>query len=303
MNSSYAQNIDIYEVSAFEISNGKQIGFASLSENYQISFQPDSLVISDFSETEMEDHKYFLLEKEYRNTFLQNLKIAETDSVFIFDYVSCQITSAQVNSLKVVAILNEVAFGYSDQPYMIGFELDISPFKHLEIQYGPPFVYVGKENPFVKNSIKPIIWKKKNPDKLTTNKIKPITDSLIVACGVSNYVLGDYYIFKGYGFLYYSQEITRPKTNLLGRSFIIEDSLTHKIVYSKAEFHSEGTYIPDITIDSLKEGEYGYQFTGMLFENKPPVVFGLFHDLYWCSSIKFLSLKEKPIIIKCDNRN
>ena len=55
---------------------------------------------------------------------------------------------------------------------------------------------------------------------------------------------------------------------------------------------------------SNKNNEYNNRvWTGEIFKNKPPIIFGLVGAQYRCPTIDFISETEPPIRISCDSRD
>lgn len=300
-----AQDIQIYQVNLYSNNTKGLVGFTSLSQNYHISTHPDSLAIPDISGLESEDLMFITLRDNFRNTFLHKLKIAETDTLFIFDYVTGNIIKHEVKSLKVIAvesIYNVNALGFRESPsFHIGFELDVTPMRHIQIHHSVPFVYVGKENPFAKGQIKPIIWKPCSSFKYLGNNIKHYNDSLLSKHGINDSLRGKCYEFSAFGHHYFTQEIGNTKSEITGRSYIIKNDISQEIIYCKAYFKGDSSSPSDIIVNGIRKDEFSFQYTGILFKDKGPVIIGL-EFTYDCNKIEFLSPKEKTIIIKCDSR-
>ncbi|OOV49996.1 hypothetical protein B1J94_03585 [Leptospira kirschneri serovar Grippotyphosa] len=64
-------------------------------------------------------------------------------------------------------------------------------------------------------------------------------------------------------------------------------------------FYSLHTGSTFVDLDSVR---WRRQWTGKMFKNRPPVIFGFFYEDYKCEVIDFLKLPKSGILISCDNR-
>ena len=160
------KDLNLFYLWEWDGSKGKNTYFVSLSDIYVLSENPDSLAIPNFLDEgrDKEGLSYFELIYIYRKRFLTNTKIAEEDSLFIFDYSTNALRSFQIKSLKVVAHSNIYEDASScpcnQYDYMIGFELNRNIFDEGEKNSIHKLVYVGKKSPFFIGGMKPIVWQK-----------------------------------------------------------------------------------------------------------------------------------------------
>lgn len=169
------------------------------------------------------------------------------------------------------------------------------------------FVYVGNNNPFVREKIKPILWKKVNDDLFPKN-VKPFNPN-----GYEKYpkrTVGTFK-FETDSLLYFVQSkiLTDDSKSgvwdFQGRHFVVINKKDLTVAYEQSGaimYDSDwgNYYLPekDITPDSRY-----FQWTGAIFKNKPPIIYFNDGHPFGCPSIYFLDSKELPIEIGCDNRH
>jgi hypothetical protein len=294
----FAQDLFIYSLDVYEKDKNNIFAFTSLSDNYVLNTHPDSLAIPNFQEIPEKDAEYFALDSTYRNRFLRKLQIAENDTVFVYNYAVNEIKSFSVKSLNVVARLN--IYGpdkpYSQFDYMIGFELNSQWLKGLDNYFANSLVYVGKTNPFILNQLKPIVWKKTDPKNLPNISLHA-TDAKNLR--QSKTTKGKAYTFQMDGLTYFAQEFVKGGKTTIRRLLVTDQN--KKIVFDRMLYEHESASLAPLnfTQPDLETN----QWTGKLFQNKPPVLFGFEYVSFGCPSILFLKSTEKDIYLSCDNRH
>jgi len=297
------QDLDLYRLLDLEVNTNLKFGFASLSDNYPLSEHPDSLAIPNLCDMKEEDMKYFKLSSKYRKRFLSKTKILETDTVFVYDYSSNIFLSFPVKNLNIVAYLN-VYSSPDDCPcsqgesrcdqydYMIGFEISKNFLKGLGYFYSDVLVYVGKENPFVQGQMKPIVWNKINSDDFPVAKANFQT----------NATKNNTYLYESNEFRYFVQDYVRDRDI---RHLLVVDIKNDKVVAERIYGIRELSMPAPLNFGINNENyvEFISQWTGKLFKNKPPVVFGFEWVGFGCESITLLDSTEGDIWINCDNRH
>jgi len=73
-------------------------------------------------------------------------------------------------------------------------------------------------------------------------------------------------------------------------------------IYDFVLYPSEGGSFAPIVKKGDKEKDY-HQFTGKIFKDKPPVIFGFMYVSFGCPGVHVLDKKIKRIRILCDNRH
>jgi hypothetical protein len=296
-----AQELKIFELMYYEKDSTQSLAFISLSDVYDLSVHPDSLAIPDLSEIGIEDSKkfeYIKLDEKYRKRFLSKTKISETDIVFIYDYSHDVLMSFTVKNLNIVACLNVYGadWPYSQEDYMIGFEINKKYLTGFGKYPSNTLVYVGKENPFVQGQVKHVVWKKIESKNFPVSAISSEdTTELNKYLIKGRYVTGNAYKYEKDGLQYFIQDILRLTDDwIFAKRLIVIDLKTKETVFKKNYFDSEGeSFAP---LDN--------QWTGKLFKNKPSVIFGFMWISFGCPGITFLdSAKKEDIYINCDNRH
>lgn len=297
------QDIDL-ESGLFDLQseNGnEQMGFISLSDIYPLSEHPDSLAIPDVSGKPFDSIRCFKLDKEYRKRFLAETGISENDRVFIYDYAANVLVSFWVKKLNVVANLNGYASEedapFSQFDYMIGFEIDRNLLKGIKDKYfNNTIVFVGAKNPFVRGALKRVMWKKIEKKQFPLSKMSKKT--LLLPKG---YKHGGSYTFTKDSLQYYVQDFSQEYW-VVARRLLVIHSKTGEVIFERVYELSEGTGMAPLNNTNPDVGN-DIQWTGILFKNKAPVLFGIQYFSFSCPEISFLDKKEKDIYINCDNRH
>ncbi|MEO5642167.1 MAG: oxidoreductase [Bacteroidia bacterium] len=301
-----AQELILYNVTVFETGK-KNIGFISLSDKYLLSEHPDSLAIPDLEEKGIDSAQYFKLKGTYRQRFFSGTKIKETDKVFIYDYSADLLLSFPLNELDVVACLNIYRdandWPYSQYDYMIGFAIDTNLLKGMGNYFSYTLVAIGKENPFVKGKIAPVIWKKTGAENFPAWIKNTKRDAALREYGYNEYTEGDVYTFEAKGFQYFTRDILNTNGQIFARQLVVINSKTKAAVCENVYFESESASLAPLNTGKITAENPGVQWTGKLFRKKPPVIFGFEYQSFGCPGISFLDLSENDIYINCDNRN
>ena len=288
----YAQEIMLFNISD---SNDKTI-FISLSDIYRLSEHPDSLAIPEES---IDEH--FTLDSKYRKRFLSKTKIAESDKVFLYDYVQNKLLSFTVKNLDVVANISPYESGgetpHSQYDYMIGFEID-KKLTHVFGDYANEIlVAVGKKNPFAEKQLTAIAWKKINSKEFPSKKI---TDEFGML--EQKYTIGESYLFKYENLDYFIQDFIRDQS-IFARRLLVVDSKTKAVFYEELFSEGESDSLAPLNFIDETETNVINQWTGKLFKNKENVIFGFEYHSFSCPYITVLSKKPAQIEINCDNRH
>ncbi len=262
------QSIDLFTLCPKDSSN---IAFVSLSDIYPLHNEDsDTLALPDIKEKGIDSAQYFILEGKYRKRFLSGTKISETDSVFVYDYSKNNLVSFLVKDLKVAAIIN-VYVSSDDWPYlpyyyMIGFEIDKKNLNGFSDYYSNALVYVGKENPFSREGLTPMVWKK-IPVKEYPSKVMKNED----AAYFQNLTKGNTYLYQKDSLHYFLQDYLDGNNQVYARRLLVLEAKTKNIIIEKNFFSSEGLSPSPL---NYEDGIID-QWTGKLFKDKPPVVLGI----------------------------
>lgn len=277
------------------------VAFVSLSDIYPLNdTASDTLALPNIEKMEKKAAKYFTLEKKYRNHFLSKTNISENDSLFVYDYAKNKLASFAIKNLKAAAWLNgyssEEDWPYPKYYYMIGFEISKQSLKGFSDYYSDVIVYAGKENPFANEPLKPIVWKK-IPGKDYPSKPMKKEDRALLKSTVA----GNTYLYNTATYQYFLQDYLDSDKIIYARRLLVTNSKTKEIIIEKLYSQSEGTSPAPLNGEN---GDHSFdQYTGKLFKNKPPVVFGFQYESFGCPAISLIDKSNEDIYIQCDNRH
>jgi hypothetical protein len=282
----------LFDYITFDIPSGQTVGFVSLSDIDRLSQHPDSIAIP------IKREEYFVLSPEYRMRFLSRTKIAESDTVFIYNYYTNTLQKIEVRKLKVAALLSGYAEAiegyYSQYAYHIGFEIDPAFIKEHEYN----FVYVGKQNPFVPGEVYPLKWEKISLDEFPSVAINSEEQSRLKE------FKEDAYKFSSADYEFFVKEFTSHDFSF-SRQLVVKSIESNKTVNVKL-FHTSD-FVENLPLNGFETTEpqlgFIFQFAGRLFKDKPPVFFGFQSHSAGCPYIYFIGDNEQRIEILCDNRH
>ncbi len=280
--------------------DSSDIAFVSLSDIYPVGDEKDTLTLPNIEKMGKEKAEYFTFEKNYRKRFLSKTNISETDSVFIYDYGKNKFVSFAVKNLKTAALLNGYSSGedwpYHNYDFMIGFEINKKHLQGFSEYYRDALVYVGKENPFAKEKLTPVDWKKINAKEFPSKPLKSEDQKT-----VKGNTIGTSYAFKTTSYNYFLQDFVDNRKILFARRLLVVDPKTKEIIIDKLYSQSEGTSPTPL---NYEEGpDVINQWTGKLFKNKPQVVFGFLYESFGCPGISIIDKSNEEIYLQCDNRH
>lgn len=278
-------------------------GFISLSDIDPLSENEDSLAIPDVSSWLYDEAKYFKLDAEYRKRFLARTKISENDRVFIYNYSSDLLVSVPVKELKVVVYLSvyvdEREAPFSQMDYHIGFEVNWNLLKGFDTEYfAYTLVSVGKENPFIKGKMKPVKWKKMDVKSFPLAKMSGKNKARVKKLTVGKTTA---YSYTRDSLSYFMREMFE-KESPVSRCVLVLNNQTDQLVFERIYEESEGTGLAPL--NGTNSGFDGVnQWSGQLFKNRPPVLFGFQYYSFGCPEISFLKKGVQDVYINCDNRH
>ena len=291
------------------------VAFVSLSDIYPYNvswsdiypYKPKKVIIPKKSGDEYNKLSYTILDK-YRENFLTNLKLHETDNLYLHDYLTGKTITLPVKDLKAVARIN-VYQDESDTPfdfmnYMLGFDIPLNKIK-LSKDLGFVLVSIGAQNPFTNEALQVLTWKK--IDQSMFPKTTKSVDKYIIKNFAEHYydlAIGDTYLSEAYGYRYYMQDRLHDNDSIDNdsifiRRLIIVEPETNQVVLDTFYVNSESTVLTSFENDqkNFKRG-----MTGKLFVDTPLVIFGLGGSaVFGCNSIEVIGNQYIPI--NCDNRH
>jgi hypothetical protein len=296
-----AQEIPVFIVNQYEINEHKAVGLISLSDIYPYSEHPDSLAIPNTEAFESDSLSYIHLDSMYRERFLLRTNISESDSVFIYDYASNASASFSVKDLNLAACLNVYA-SEDDRPftqfsYMIGFVIDTAILQGYSLYNIHTLVGIGNENPFIKGQMKPVKWK-----QIRANEFPELPSAIKENIGFYRLTRGNSYKAETAEFQYFITDLLIDSM-LNSRHLWVIDNHSYIVVCEKFYSDREGTSLAPLNYNNAGNENEIYQWTGSLFKNKPPVIFGFLFQSFGCPGISFLNTSVADIYIQCDNRH
>jgi len=269
-----------------------QTAFVNLSETY---FENRGANYSLLENSSIGTNDTIRFNKIQRKIFLKKMKITEADSIFIYDLDSNKTHTYKVKNLPVIACLNIYTdWGGSEDDYEFGFDLG-------KVKVGDNFVAIGNVSPFQNDRIKQIIWEPIDKKKLPVTFSPKIVNEE-ARSWFKNVIPKQAYTFSNDNFNYYIQNLEEEE-HLIGRYLVVFDASSQKKVFADIFLESEGSYLTPLNIKNNNPQSYEKQWTGRLFKDKPPVLFGLMDFSFGCSFISFLEDQEPPLRILCDNRH
>lgn len=285
-----SQDFPIYDLWYLD---DQEKGFVSISDSYWLSQHEDSLAIPETKYMHIDSAEYLQLSTPYRERFFKRTRISEEDQLFIYDYSKGIFVALDVRELNVVALLSTYTskrdWPYSQEDYRIGFEIDTVQLEGMNRYYPYSLVAVGRENPFSLKGLQKVVWKKIDATQVPTGLQSRQTVHQIENQGFLN---TNCWTYETAAYIYYLEDFQKEKWGEAKRLMVVEKGTGEKI-HEGTFFTSEGTSFAPMD----------NQWTGQLFKNQPPVIFGFQWDSFDCPGISFLSLENKVIRINCDNRH
>lgn len=299
LSSEYTESdLKIYYASPYHLdNNGVRQGFVNVSESYQnYNYDNDNPTIL-YQKSIGKDT--IQLDNNQRSKFLKRINISELDTVFVYNLSLDSIFKFKVKSLPLIACVNIYDSGGSSEgleeySYEFGFSLE-KKYKSK----GDNFTIIGKINPFQTGGVKAIVWQPIKVEDFPKKFDSSMIDKSIISR--FDYVLPkETFKFNYNNYDYYIQKL---KDDGIDHSnyLVIINTATNKIVFNDVFMSSEGSYLTPLNLKDEKP-QWG-QWTGNIFKNKPPILYGFLSQSFGCQGIRFLSKTEPPIRILCDNRH
>lgn len=279
----------IFDLYALENGSNYDI-FISLSDIYNDSLSIPSEIIQNQKTKTFADLKHFELKGIYREKLLKGTSLSETDSLFLYNYKEAKLQKFPISDLKAVANLNLYASEGDDisyYDYMIGFQLNQSESSESYTdKTNFSLAYFGKESPFSGEKLIPIHWKKTSREQFPLSlKNQQIT--------------GNTYHSKYKNLDYYLQDYNGENETSKRQLAVLKDN---KVIFTRDFTTGEGAEFTSLNF--VDHNEYNeWQWTGNLFKNKPPVIFGFVSESFGCESITFLDSSFPALYTNCDNRH
>lgn len=284
-----AQQLELYRLT---YAQDESTGFVSLSDNYRLSDHPDSLAVP-ISEINRDSVQFITLSSVYRKRFLDGTNLSEDDKVFIYNFEKEKFVELEIRNLKVIAVLSVYTtiydWPFSPYDFQIGFKIDASYLAGFSDYYSNTLVYAGRENVFIQNQLNRIEWRviesTEFPNQLISEKYASIIkEEKLELTNCHEYSMEEHN--------YYLQTFKKNGIDYAKQLVVVHKASKSKI-YERFYMISEGSsFAPD-----------NNQWTGSLFKDRPPVIFGFQYHSFGCESIPFIDTEMKENYISCDNRH
>lgn len=277
------------------IFNINPISFDSLQKGAFIPLTDMNLWNEDtwpLAETFYENHdiksdKIQTLSQKDREEFLNLIQIKESDSIFIYNMLLDSVFTFQVDKTDLIRKQNAY-FGID-----IAFKIIDLDFESMGYFYWNSFVSIGSSNPFQTGNVHQIVWQEVDKSEFPMGIKVPINENW-----ENNYSAGETYLFATKDLEYLIQDLEILKGMPEGRHLIVRNKKTKEIVLNKAYMDTESTGLSQL----ISEFENN-QWTGEIFKNKHPMIYGFLWISFGCPSIDFIGNDEPSVIIYCDNRH
>lgn len=298
--------LDIYTIYDVDhAKGGEQVAFVSLSDTHYLSEHPDSLPIPDISEKPYDSIQYFKLTGKYRKRFLEGTNVSEDDKLFLYNYATGKQKSFTVKQLTVAACIN-VYSSENDMPfqpyyYEFGFGIDsvlVTEF-NTDGYFENVLVYVGKESPFTGEPLDLIKWKKVDNSQFPEMKMGAETAEELKGSKLKETYVGtidslDFFVQEGTKVVYeYENQV---------RHIVVLNNKTKEVVFERGFVESEGIGMAPLNLLNLDYPDE-LQWTGRLFKDRSPVIFGFLYHSFDCERIAFIGGEQNEFPINCDNRH
>ena len=283
-------NFHVFDLYSME-NTGKYDIFVSMSDIYNDSLAIPNDIIENQKTKTFAELKHFELTGIYREKLLKGTSLSETDTLFLYNYRDAKLQKFPVHDLKSVANLDlytSEGEEISHYNYMVGFELnqpEISQDVAMD-KTNYSLATFGKSNPFSGEKVVPVHWQKTSHEKfpLALKNEKNLENT---------------YQAKFENLIYYIQDY-KGEYGISKRLLAVVKN--NKVIFAKTYKTGEGAEFNPLNF--INNNEYNdWQWTGKLFKNKPPVIFGFVSESFGCPSITFLDHSYPEFYIDCDNRH
>lgn len=272
-------------------------GFISISEIYPLGNYPDSIVIPAQYLNDGGAKRKVELKGKFRQHLLNSTNIKESDQVNVYAYKRNKIYTFKVKDLNTLAILtpyDDISGAKQPYDYMFGFEVNPNSIPSAE-DY---LVTIDDHNTFSENTFKPIFWEQVDSSCFPLiNKTNSLDNPL------NKYISGKTYAYFSDHYNYFVQDVRKKNPGTIARHLVIVSRIDNSILVNRYYRDTESTSLHALNSIEKQDHESLNQWTGILFKDYPPVIFGFLHHSFGCPSIDFIQQPNNAIYINCDNRH
>ena len=289
-------NILLYQISVSYIDSKGEV-YVAPSDFYEI----DSL---DLPIREMQKRlsqgkkiqQYIILDDKYKKRIFEKTNYAPSDTIFVYNYSKNILKKYPITNLRTVAYINISNENKIDiKNCKIGFELAYDPYDISEEEsriYWEAYAYIGKENPFVENQMKPMTWVKIDKEKF------PLPYTIIH----EEYYWDNTYRYEDQEVICYLRDFCINKYEIFNnkRYLVVLDAKTKRII--KTAFWEENELLE---LDSpYDRDDLSFAVSiGRLLKNRPITICGLNYRYFQCLPIVFLDQQYSDLDNFCDKWN
>lgn len=291
-------NILLYQINVISLDSGGQI-YVSPSDFYEI----DSL---DLPIREMQKRlsqgkkiqQYIVLDDKYKKRIFEKTNYAPNDTIFVYNYSKNILKKYPITDLRTVAYIhiNSDENKIDIKECEIGFELAYDPDDISQEEsriYWEAYAYIGKENPFVENQMKPMAWVKIDKEKF------PLPYTIIH----EEYYWGNTYRYEDQEVICYLRDfrINEGYEKFHDKRYLVVlDAKTKRII--KTAFWEESELL---VFDSpYDRDDLSFSVSiGQLLKNRPITICGLNYRYFQCLPIVFLDQQYSDLDNFCNKWN
>ena len=291
-------NILLYQISVSYIDSNGEV-FVSPSDFYEI----DSL---DLPIREMQKRlsqgkkiqQYIVLDDKYKKRIFEKTNYSPSDTIFVYNYEKNILKKYPITDLRTVAYIhiNSDENKIDIKKCKIGFELAYDPDDISQEEsriYWEAYAYIGKENPFVENQMKPMAWVKVDKEKF------PLPYTIIH----EEYYWGNTYRYEDQEVICYLRDfhINEGYEKFHDKRYLVVlDAKTKRII--KTAFWEESELL---VFDSpYDRDDLSFSISiGRLLKNRPITICGLNYRYFQCLPIVFLDQQYSDLNNFCDKWN
>lgn len=283
----------------------EKVAYIRLSGSYRYIEHQDSLIVSSDYLGEYTFPGYHYLEGEYRRRFLQNVRIQETDHVFIYNYRTDQLHTYPVKDLRLLTHINLYQINsradrkITQYAYVAGLSLEgkwlnANMYEVIGTEEIGTLVYIGEQNPFQRGKLQSMMW-----EEIDSTLFPNIPEDSAHQEEMLHSPEKKTFRYIQNQLAYYVQ------VDLVGGGRHLVVVSDDKVLFHSLFRESEGTsFSPMYLKGQIPEYETDLtQWAGSLFKNEAPVMLGLFYHSFGCPGIFVLDGSGDRIRINCDNRH
>ena len=278
--------------------------FISISEVYTIGENPklDQLILEERpSDTTLA----FLLQDSLKNAILETINSSPSDSLFLYSTYRDTFLAFPLAQLDLYAIADQYATERTSHDlgdYHLAFTVAPSHIQYHGDEFWNYWASIGTESPFQTGQRVQLAFQPIDSAQFPYHHL-PAQDSLWLATYAARYPV-EVYRDQNSPHDYYVIEF-RAKSQSLpsARYMLILDQSTDTLLFRSAAGYSENAPFEYLSVPAkAAQGHSGYQVSGKIFKDYPPILVGFGRTYYTCPSVTLLGYPRRHIPILCDNR-